>query len=451
MNDTIAAISTALGVGAISIIRVSGDDALDIVNKITKAKKIKKVNSHTIYYDFIVDNDKIIDEVLISVMLAPKTFTKENVVEINCHGGIATTNKVLELLLTNGCRLAQPGEFTKRAFLNGRIDLIEAEGIMNLINSKTETSRNLALNQVSGKTSELIKNLRQKIIEILANIAVNIDYPEYEDIEELTIDNLRTKIVEIENEINHILKKSENGKIIKEGINVALIGRPNVGKSSLLNNLLETDKAIVTDIAGTTRDCVEGTINLDGIIVNITDTAGIRQTDDVIESIGVTKSIDLISKANLVILLLNNNETIKDDDLNLLEKIKDTNYLIAINKTDLESKINIDKLDRNKIVYISALNNEGIDQLKDKIKQIFNFEQIETDDLTYLTNARALSLLRQSLNSINDIKIGIEKNLPIDMLEIDLKKIWELLGNIIGETYEEELLDQLFSQFCLGK
>lgn len=451
MNDTIAAISTALGVGAISIIRVSGDDALDIVNKITKAKKIKKVNSHTIYYDFIVDNDKIIDEVLISVMLAPKTFTKENVVEINCHGGIATTNKVLELLLTNGCRLAQPGEFTKRAFLNGRIDLIEAEGIMNLINSKTETSRNLALNQVSGKTSELIKNLRQKIIEILANIAVNIDYPEYEDIEELTIDNLRTKIVEIENEIKHILKKSENGKIIKEGINVALIGRPNVGKSSLLNNLLETDKAIVTDIAGTTRDCVEGTINLDGIIVNITDTAGIRQTDDVIESIGVTKSIDLISKANLVILLLNNNETIKDDDLNLLEKIKDTNYLIAINKTDLESKINIDKLDRNKIVYISALNNEGIDQLKDKIKQIFNFEQIETDDLTYLTNARALSLLRQSLNSINDIKIGIEKNLPIDMLEIDLKKIWELLGNIIGETYEEELLDQLFSQFCLGK
>ncbi len=451
MNDTIAAISTALGVGAISIIRVSGDDALDIVNKITKAKKIKKVNSHTIYYDFIVDNDKIIDEVLISVMLAPKTFTKENVVEINCHGGIATTNKILELLLTNGCRLAQPGEFTKRAFLNGRIDLIEAEGIMNLINSKTETSRNLALNQVSGKTSELIKNLRQKIIEILANIAVNIDYPEYEDIEELTIDNLRTKIVEIENEIKHILKKSENGKIIKEGINVALIGRPNVGKSSLLNNLLETDKAIVTDIAGTTRDCVEGTINLDGIIVNITDTAGIRQTDDVIESIGVTKSIDLISKANLVILLLNNNETIKDDDLNLLEKIKDTNYLIAINKTDLESKINIDKLDRNKIVYISALNNEGIDQLKDKIKQIFNFEQIETDDLTYLTNARALSLLRQSLNSINDIKIGIEKNLPIDMLEIDLKKIWELLGNIIGETYEEELLDQLFSQFCLGK
>lgn len=451
MNDTIAAISTALGVGAISIIRISGDDALDIVNKITKAQKIKKVKSHTIYYDFIVDDDKIIDEVLISVMLAPKTFTKENVVEINCHGGIATTNKVLELLLTNGCRLAEPGEFTKRAFLNGRIDLIEAEGIMNLINSKTETSRNLALNQVSGKTSQLIKDLRQKILEVLANIAVNIDYPEYEDIEELTIQDLKIKIIDIENEIKCILKKSENGKIVKEGINLALIGRPNVGKSSLLNSLLETDKAIVTDIAGTTRDCVEGTINLDGIIVNITDTAGIRQTDDIIESIGVNKSINLIDKANLVVLLLNNNEKLTKDDLTLLEKIKDTNYVIVVNKIDLEKKIETDKLDQNKIVYISALNNEGIDKLKDKIKEIFNFEQIETDDLTYLTNARALSLLRQSLKLINDIKNGVEADLPIDILEIDLKKVWELLGNIIGETYEEELIDQLFSQFCLGK
>ena len=451
MNDTIAAISTALGVGAISIIRISGDDALDIVNKITKAQKIKKVKSHTIYYDFIVDDNKIIDEVLISVMLAPKTFTKENVVEINCHGGIATTNKVLELLLTNGCRLAEPGEFTKRAFLNGRIDLIEAEGIMNLINSKTETSRSLALNQVSGKTSQLIKDLRQKILEVLANIAVNIDYPEYEDIEELTIQDLKIKIIDIENEIKCILKKSENGKIVKEGINLVLIGRPNVGKSSLLNSLLETDKAIVTDIAGTTRDCVEGTINLDGIIVNITDTAGIRQTDDVIESIGVNKSINLIDKANLVVLLLNNNEKLTTDDLTLLEKIKYTNYLIVVNKIDLEKKIETDKLDQNKIVYISVLNNEGIDKLKDKIKEIFNFEQIETDDLTYLTNARSLSLLRQSLKLINDIKNGVEKDLPIDILEIDLKKVWELLGNIIGETYEEELIDQLFSQFCLGK
>ena len=451
MNDTIAAISTALGVGAISIIRVSGDEAVNIVNKITKSKKIDKSPTHTIHYDFIVDNDKIIDEVLISVMLAPKTFTKEDIVEINCHGGIATTNKVLELLLTNGCRLAEPGEFTKRAFLNGRIDLIEAEGIMDLINSKTETSRNLAINQVSGRTSNLIKDLRQQIIEILANIEVNIDYPEYEDIEEMTNQMLSERISSIENKIKDILNKSENGKIVKEGINVALIGRPNVGKSSLLNCLLEQDKAIVTDIAGTTRDFVEGIIIIDGIILNIIDTAGIRQTNDIVESIGVNKSIDLIDKSDLVILLLNNNEEITEEDIELLEKIKDKNYIIVINKNDLESHINIEKLDKDKIIYISALNNSGIDKLKEKIKEIFNFDKITTSDLTYLTNARSLSLLRQSLNSLNDIKIGLKNNLPIDMLEIDLKNIWELLGSIIGETYEDELIDQLFSQFCLGK
>ena len=451
MNDTIAAISTALGVGAISIIRISGDEAVNIVNKITKSKKIDKSSTHTIHYDFIVDNDKIIDEVLISVMLAPKTFTKEDIVEINCHGGIATTNKVLELLLTNGCRLAEPGEFTKRAFLNGRIDLIEAEGIMDLINSKTETSRNLAINQVSGRTSNLIKDLRQQIIEILANIEVNIDYPEYEDIEEMTNQMLSERISSIENKIKDILNKSENGKIVKEGINVALIGRPNVGKSSLLNCLLEQDKAIVTDIAGTTRDFVEGIISIDGIILNIIDTAGIRQTNDIVESIGVNKSIDLIDKSDLVILLLNNNEEITEEDIELLEKIKDKNYITVINKNDLESHINIEKLDNDKIIYISALNNSGIDKLKEKIKEIFNFDKITTSDLTYLTNARSLSLLRQSLNSLNDIKIGLKNNLPIDMLEIDLKNIWELLGSIIGETYEDELIDQLFSQFCLGK
>ncbi len=451
MNDTIVAISTALGVGAISIIRVSGNDAVRIVNKITKNKKLNNALSHTIHYDFIVDEYKIIDEVLISVMLAPKTFTKEDVVEINCHGGIATTNKVLELLLTNGCRLAEPGEFTKRAFLNGRIDLIEAEGVMDLINSKTEASRGLAINQISGKTSNLIKNLRQQIVEILANIEVNIDYPEYEDITVVTNQMLNDRLIDIEKRIKEILNKSENGKIVKEGINVALIGRPNVGKSSLLNCLLETDKAIVTDIAGTTRDCVEGTISIDGIILNIIDTAGIRETNDVVESIGVNKSIDLINKTDLVILLLNNNEKLIAEDIELLNKIKDKNYLIVINKTDLKQNIDISNLNQDKIVYISALNNSGIDNLKNKIKEIFNFDQIITSDLTYLTNARSISLLKNALKSINDIKIGLKNNLPIDMLEIDLKNVWEQLGSIIGETYEEELIDQLFSQFCVGK
>ena len=451
MEDTIVAISTALGVGAISIIRVSGNEAINIVNNITKFKKLDKVSTHTINYDYIIEKNKIIDEVLISVMKAPKTFTKEDIVEINCHGGIATTNKVLELLLTNGCRLAQPGEFTKRAFLNGRIDLVEAEGIMDLINSKTEISRNLAINQVNGSTSQLIKELRQSIIEILANIEVNIDYPEYEDIEEMTNEMLGKKIVDIENNIKTILNKSENGKIVKEGINVALIGRPNVGKSSLLNCLLEDNKAIVTDIAGTTRDCVEGTINIDGIMVNLIDTAGIRETSDVVESIGVNKSIDLMNNSDLVLLLLNNNEELTLEDMKLLDKIKDKNYLIVINKNDLESKIDITKLDKDKIINISVLNNNGIDELKNKIKQIFNLDKIETSDLTYLTNARSISLLKQSLNAITDIKVGLNNNLPIDMLEIDLKNVWNLLGSIIGVTYEEELIDQLFSQFCLGK
>ena len=451
MEDTIVAISTALGVGAISIIRVSGNEAINIVNKITKFKKLDKVATHTINYDYILENNKIIDEVLISIMKSPKTFTKEDIVEINCHGGIATTNKVLELLLTNGCRLAEPGEFTKRAFLNGRIDLIEAEGVMDLINSKTEISRNLAINQVNGSTSQLIKDLRQSIIEILANIEVNIDYPEYEDIEEMTTKMLGERISNIEDKIKEILNKSENGKIVKEGINVALIGRPNVGKSSLLNCLLEDNKAIVTDIAGTTRDCVEGTISIDGIIVNLIDTAGIRETSDVVESIGVNKSIDLMNNSDLVLLLLNNNEELNNEDLELLDKIKDKNYLIVINKNDLENKLDISKLDKEKIINISALNNKGIDELKNKIKQIFNLDKIETSDLTYLTNARSISLLKQALNAITDIKMGIGNNLPIDMLEIDLKNVWNLLGSIIGVTYEEELIDQLFSQFCLGK
>ena len=448
MNDTICAISTSLGIGAISIIRVSGDESINIVNKITKSKRLNKVETHTINYDHIVDGNSIIDEVLISVMKSPKTFTKEDIVEINCHGGIATTNKVLELLLTNGCRLALPGEFSKRAFLNGRIDLVEAEGIMDLINAKTDKSLKLAINQVSGNVSKLITNLRQKIIEVLANIEVNIDYPEYEDILDVTHSMLKNNIEIVEKEIKEILRKSENGKIVKDGIKVALVGRPNVGKSSLLNCLLETNKAIVTDIAGTTRDCVEGTINLDGIILNLVDTAGIRKTDDIVESIGVNKSKELINESDLVLFLLNNNEELNEEEKNILKLIKNKPYIIVVNKTDLEKKLNIN--DKN-IVYISALNNQGIDELKNKIKEIFNLEQIEKEDLTYLSNARSISLLKQALNSVIDVKEAIENQVPVDLIEIDLKNIWEILGTIIGVNYDEELIDQLFSQFCLGK
>ena len=368
MEDTITAISTALGVGAISIIRVSGNEAINIVNKIFKGKDLSKVDSHTINYGHIVDGDKIIDEVLVSIMRAPKTFTREDIVEINVHGGIATTNKVLELLLINGCRLAEPGEFTKRAFLNGRIDLIEAEGVMDLINAKTEKSRNLAINQVSGSVSNLIKDLRQSLVDVLANIEVNIDYPEYEDIEVMTIEMVKDRISNIREKIKEILNKSENGKIIKEGIKTIIIGRPNVGKSSILNRLLDEEKAIVTDVAGTTRDIVEGQISIDGIILNIIDTAGIRETQDIVESIGVKKSLSLIDEADLILYVLNNNDELSSEDLEILDKIKNKNSIVIINKTDLDSKVNVDKINHQNIVMMSALNNDGIDLLKQKLR-----------------------------------------------------------------------------------
>ena len=448
MEDTIAAIATSLGVGAISIIRVSGPEAIKIVNNIFKGKDLTKQKTHTITYGHIIENDKIIDEVLISIMKSPKSFTTEDTVEINCHGGISTTNKVLELLLNNGCRLAAPGEFTKRAFLNGRIDLIEAEGVMDLINSKTEKARNLAINQLSGTSSELIKKLRKEIVEILANIEVNIDYPEYDDIAVLSTQIIKPQITNIIKELKEIIDHSENTKIIKDGIDVLILGRPNVGKSSLLNRLLEEDKAIVTDIEGTTRDIVEGKINLDGIILNIIDTAGIRQTEDVVEKIGVKKSLSLIDKADLVLFLLNNNEDITLEDKKIIEQLKNKNHIIVINKCDLNKKLNLNDDD---CVYISAKENIGIDDLKNKIKELYNLEKIETEDLSYLSSARSISLLKQAMKSLKSADKGIDDNYPIDMVEIDIKDSWNILGEIIGETYEEELIDQLFSQFCLGK
>ncbi len=450
MNDTIAAISTSLGVGAISIIRVSGDEAINIVNKIFKGKDLNKVKTHTIHYGYIIDQEKLIDEVLVTVLLGPKTFTKENVVEINAHGGIATTNRILELLLSNGCRLADPGEFTKRAFLNGRIDLTQAEGVMNLINAKTEKARLIALNEVKGNVSNLIRNLRQQILEILANIEVNIDYPEYEDIEVVTNEKLISKIKDIEDELKRILNESRNGKILTEGITVSIVGKPNVGKSSLLNKLLDEEKAIVTDIEGTTRDCVEGTLNINGVLFRFIDTAGIRKTDDIVESIGVKKSLELIEQAQLVIYLLNNNEELTEDDLQILNNVMTKNHIVVVNKIDLKTKLDYNKLPKD-FIQMSIANNEGIDTLKNRIKDLFNLEQFETNDLTYLTNSKNIAIIKQCLEKIDDINQGIKTNIPTDIIEIDIKEIWNLLGSIIGETYEDELIDQLFSQFCLGK
>ena len=450
MNDTIAAISTALGIGAISIIRVSGPDSINIVNKIFKGKDLTKVPTHTIHYGHIIDKEEIIDEVLVTIMKSPKTFTTEDIVEINSHGGISTTNKVLELLLTNGARLAEPGEFTKRAFLNGRIDLIEADGIMNLISAKTDKARKLSINQLNGEVTNNIKKLREKLVSIISNIEVNIDYPEYEDIEVLTNEKILPSLLSLKEEIKKTIKKSESGKLINEGINIGIIGKPNVGKSSLLNTLLEEEKAIVTDIEGTTRDIVEGTINLNGILLNLIDTAGIRETDNIVEQIGVEKSKQIINKSDLIILLLNNNEKLTKEDIELLSLIKNKKHIILINKIDLENKLDLNKI-KEEYISISIKNNKGIDKLKQKIKELFNLEQLETEDLTYLSDARSISLLKKSLNYIEESISSINKEEPIDIVELNIKDAWESLGEIIGETYTEELIDELFERFCLGK
>ena len=453
MNDTICAISTSQGVGAISIVRVSGNEAIDIVNKIFKGKDLTKVDSHTINYGHIVENDKVVDEVLVSIMKAPKTFTTEDIVEINTHGGIAPTNKVLELLLENGCRLAEPGEFTKRAFLNGRIDLLEAESVMDMIDSKTDIQRKMAMNGINGKTSNLINELRSDMVQIISNINVNIDYPEYDDVDIITNDLLIPKITNLKDKINKILKESENGKIIKDGIKTAIIGKPNVGKSSLLNALLEEDKAIVTDIAGTTRDIVEGTIKVNGILLNMIDTAGIRDTEDIIENIGVEKSLKIMAEADLVLFMLNNNEEVTDDLIELSTRLVDKKYLVLVNKIDLERILDLDKLniDKDRIVNLSIINNQGIDELKDKIVELFKLNELETKDPTYLSNTRSISILKNCLKKTEEIEESLKNNLPIDMIELDIKAIWEELGKINGSTYEEELLDEMFKRFCLGK
>lgn len=448
MEDTIVAISTSVGEGAISIIRLSGHDALNIASKVF-TKDLTKVDSHTIHYGFITSNNEKIDEVLVSVMKAPKTFTREDIVEINCHGGIATTNKVLEVLLENGARLAEPGEFTKRAFLNGRIDLLEAEATMDLISSKAESARKISINTLTGETSNLIKNLRSELVKIISNIEVNIDYPEYEDIEVLTNESILPDIKKFKEKLEEIIKKSEDSKVIKEGIRVGIIGRPNVGKSSLLNLLLEEEKAIVTDVPGTTRDIVEGSLIVSGIPLNIIDTAGIRKTEDTVEKIGVEKSLKIIDTSDLLIYILNNNEEITEEEKEILEKTKTKKRIIVVNKIDLKTKLNKKLLDS--YIEISVKENIGIDKIKDEIKRLFNIGEISTNDMTYLSNARSIALLKKSLNNINDAINEINNNNPIDIVELSLKESWNNLGEVIGETYTDELLDELFSRFCLGK
>ena len=448
-NDTIAAIATAPSNSAISIIRLSGSESIDIVSEIFKGKNLKKVKSHTIHYGHIYNDKEILDEVLVSVFKAPKTFTREDIVEINCHGGIYVTNRVLELLLVKGARLADPGEFTKRAFLNGRIDLTQAEAVIDMIESNTASSLKMANLGLLGETKKVISDFREKILECLLKIEVNIDYPEYEDEEQITEDILIPRLKALQNDMEIVLKKSEVSRIIKYGVKTAIIGKPNVGKSSLLNALIREDKAIVSNIAGTTRDIVEGSINIGGIVLNLIDTAGVRETDDFVEKIGVEKTKKIIDDADLIMLVFDNNTPLNDDDIELLDITKDKNRVIVVNKKDLESKININVTDD--ILYISSFDQNDIFKLENKIKQICNYTDVTNIDSTYIGNTRQIAKLKIAKKQLDDSLVSLNMGLPIDLACVDIKNCWISLGEILGEVSSEDLIDELFARFCLGK
>ena len=449
MNDTICAISTSLGIGAISIVRVSGNEAINIVNKIFSINLSDK-ESHTIHYGHIIDNNKVIDEVLVMLMRAPKTYTTEDTIEINCHGGISTTNKILELLINKGARLAEPGEFTKRAFLNGRINLLEAESVNDLIVAKTDAARTLAINNVDGILTKKIKKLREKIVKILSNIEVNIDYPEYTDEVEVTHELLNKHLKEISKELTKLVDGAKNGRIIKEGINIAIIGKPNVGKSSILNFLIDEEKAIVTNIPGTTRDIVEGSITLNGVALNFIDTAGIRETDDLVEKIGVDKSKSIAKNADIILFVLNNNEEITEEELEIMGNLDKNKLIVFVNKSDLKKKIYLGNISQE-IIYGNTIEENGLDKLLEKIKEKLKLDSIVNKDMSYLSNIREITLVNKANEAIKNANESLKKKLPIDMIEIDLKNAWEYLGEIIGEAYEDELVDNIFSNFCLGK
>jgi len=456
-TDTIAAISTPVGEGAISIIRLSGKDSISITNKLFHSKNLMNVDSHTIHYGKIIQpsSSDVVDEVLVSIMRAPKTFTCEDIVEINCHGGLVAVNRMLELVLEQGARLAEPGEFTKRAFLNGRIDLSQAEAVMDIIQSKTDEAMNVALNQLDGKLSKLIKELRQQLIETIAHVEVNIDYPEYDDVEEMSHQMMEDRTAHVLNKIERLLQVANQGKILREGIKTAIIGRPNVGKSSLLNSLAQEDKAIVTDIPGTTRDIIEEYVNVRGIPLHLIDTAGIRETDDIVEKIGVEKSRQILQEADLVLFMLNHNDELTDEDREIFKMLQGMNFIVIVNKQDLEQHLDLDEVKElagdQSVVEMAIINEEGIDRLEESLANIFFSESVGSTDMTYVSNARHIQLLKEAKQSLMDAREALQLDLPLDMIQIDVTRTWELLGEIIGDTASESLIDQLFSQFCLGK
>lgn len=456
-GDTIAAISTPIGEGAIGIVRLSGPEAISIAAKIFKGPNLFEVDSHTIHYGriFEPDSKELVDEVMTTVMRTPKTYTREDIVEINCHGGMVAVNRVLELLLECGARLAEPGEFTKRAFLNGRIDLSQAEGVMDIIRAKTDKAMSVAAGQIDGRLSTLIQKLRDELIETVAHVEVNIDYPEYDDVEEMTHEMMETKTKEVHQEIERLLQVSRQGKILREGIQTGIIGRPNVGKSSLMNTFVQETKAIVTEIPGTTRDTIEEYVNVRGVPLRLIDTAGIRETEDIVERIGVERAHQVLRESDLLLFVLNYSEPLSEDDEQLFEAIGDLQTIIILNKTDLPKQIDMERVEElangRPIIPMSILEDEGIDELEESIAELFYAGEVDTGDFTYVSNARHIQLLKEAKKALEDAMEALQMNIPIDIVQIDITRTWELLGEIVGDTASEALIDQLFSQFCLGK
>lgn len=457
IDDTIAAIATAPGEGGIGIIRISGEKSLQVANDIFKSvsgKKIEEYNTRTLVYGHIADGDKIIDEVLVAYMKGPNSYTTEDVIEINCHGGFISVKKILELVLSKDVRLAEQGEFTKRAFLNGRIDLAQAEAIIDVINAKTDMAHTVAQSQLEGSLSKKIKELRYNITEMLAQITVSIDFPD-EDVEHITYNTLKEKSLELQKEINRLYDTAESGKILRDGLKTVIVGKPNVGKSSLLNAVLGENRAIVTDIPGTTRDVIEEFVNIKGIPLKIVDTAGIRETEDVVEKIGVEKSKEFFNTADLSIIVLDSSRELESEDIEILESVQPNKTIVLLNKTDLNQVIDIEKvkeyIDEKNIINISALQNEGIEKIHDKIEDMVFSGTIRNSSDLVVTNSRHKDALYKAKQSIADAIMAIDSYMPLDFIEVDFKNIWDYLGYINGDTVTEDLLDTIFSNFCIGK
>jgi len=457
IDDTIAAIATAPGEGGIGIIRISGEKSLQVAQSIFKSKSgkmIKDYNARTLIYGTVVDNEKVIDEVLVAYMKGPNSYTAEDVIEINCHGGFISVKKILELILSKGVRLAEAGEFTKRAFLNGRIDLSQAEAIIDVIKSKTDMAHEVAQSQLEGSLAKKIKDLRMNVTEVLAHLEVSIDFAE-EDVEEITYQTLEEKALELRNEIKKLYDTAESGKILRDGLKTVIVGKPNVGKSSLLNSILGENRAIVTDIAGTTRDVIEEFVNIKGIPLKIVDTAGIRETEDVVEKIGVEKSRESFSTADLVIMVLDASRKLSEEDMEILESLKNKKTIILLNKMDLEPQIELEKIEEfvnsEDIIKISALKHQGIEELQDKIEAMVYHGSVKNSSNLMITNSRHKDALFKAYESINDAISAIEQRMPYDFIEVDFKNIWDYLGYINGDTVREDLLDTIFANFCIGK